>query len=1365
MTKLYSLVATLLCLHMATTTLAQQRCGTQAHMQQLMQNPEYAAARAKRLAKLPEILPNADVQFKSGGGCANLLTIPVAVHFYGVNAADADCLIDLAYAQIEVINNDYAALNLDVSNWTGAVANAFPNLQPGTACVEFCLATTGHPASSGIVDGEPAITFNQINNDFSAQWGGYINFFVQDLGFGLLGYSPLGGAGDGDGVAIGLPFFGGPGVECGIVNSDGTFNLGRTLTHELGHYLFLEHIFAGCNNGDGIADTPNCDTEHYGCPSLGPSTTHCGGVQSLFMNYMDYVDDACMYMFTPGQGAVMNNYAANALAELAAHATIVCGPVQEVPPTASFNYSPNPANLCPDDATITFTSTSTGGNLFYSWNFIGAGATPETAETGSVTVTPTSSGTISVTLTVFNGEGTDFITQDIAVTLLPADAAQCLAQPCTEAPAGAYTLTGGQFPVTTILGVPNAPICGTAGTTYSSSGFAGFDWQVWAGESYQVAFAEGGTYNVNICDGGTAWDPHITITDPNGNIVADQIGCEAIFTGTATGVYTIYISQNDNCGTVIETNNGHLEVSIVDAPCSIDHCNNGFVDADETGLDCGGADCEPCQGCTLAPEAIYTVEQLTIITGLPAVPFCGNVGDSYSSTFYLQNGGNFDWQVWGGEGYQVLLQQGASYTIDLCDGSAWAHHITITNSAGAVVSDVVDCSVTFAAATTGMYTIYISADGQCGTSVQTDNGHFVISIAEPCPLPHCSNGVQDADETGVDCGGADCPTCPCSSDITAQQEIVCGNGIATMTITVGGGDGNYTITGFTPISNTQFQATFNDGDMYVITVDDGSAACSGIVLNGSIDCPAFCESPIITDYNIACGSGVGTVTIHASGGDSNINAPEGFTSLGNNTFAATFDTGTTFQATIDDSSELCEPVVISGMINCPVLCETPLNAIAEVNCTDDLGNAEVTITVSGGDGNYTLPAEFIAINSNTFTTAITAGASGTVTIDDTSPCDAITVAYAANCPIAPIAQDLYYNMPTNGSPLTIMLANYVNDPDSDEFTFVVTPPLEGGTVSLNEATGELVFTPEQGFEGTVSFVYGVGDGDFSDTGIITINLALSCESFAPLAISLLLNLHTESNTYTAYVNVSGGIAETDGSTYSVALGDTVLQAMPNTPLFITMHYDALPFILSATATDSFGCSDTANELVDGTVGVELYQFKGEVKAEGNYLHWVTATERNAAYFTLYRSPENTNAFAPIAQITATGNSNTIQYYNHLDHNAPNGLSYYRLDQTDTDGSTRSLGILSLQRTQTDELQIIQVLPVPTQNWVQVDLSGNKGETLNVSLFDVTGKLVSKYVTVAQKTLQIDLSSYANGVYLLRLEDNAGQTTTTKVVKQ
>ena len=120
----------------------------------------------------------------------------------------------------------------------------------------------------------------------------HMNIWVCEIGGGILGYAQFpGGNSSTDGIVIGGDYFG---------TTSGVYGKGRTATHEVGHYLNLRHIWGDgrCRQDDFVEDTPSADSSNGGCPSF-PSVS-CK-TADMTMNYMDYVYDDCMYMFTDGQ--------------------------------------------------------------------------------------------------------------------------------------------------------------------------------------------------------------------------------------------------------------------------------------------------------------------------------------------------------------------------------------------------------------------------------------------------------------------------------------------------------------------------------------------------------------------------------------------------------------------------------------------------------------------------------------------------------------------------------------------------------------------------------------------------------------------------------------------------------------------------------------------------------------------------------------------------------------------------------------------------------------------------------------------------------------------------------------------------------
>ncbi|MCL4540693.1 MAG: M43 family zinc metalloprotease, partial [Bacteroidetes bacterium] len=113
------------------------------------------------------------------------------------------------------------------------------------------------------------------------------------------GYAQFpGGPAPTDGVAILNTAFGTTGTAAA------PYNMGRTATHEVGHYLNLRHIWGDepeCGADDFVEDTPLQADANFGKPKFPHISCNNGPNGDMFMNYMDYVDDDTMFMFTVGQ--------------------------------------------------------------------------------------------------------------------------------------------------------------------------------------------------------------------------------------------------------------------------------------------------------------------------------------------------------------------------------------------------------------------------------------------------------------------------------------------------------------------------------------------------------------------------------------------------------------------------------------------------------------------------------------------------------------------------------------------------------------------------------------------------------------------------------------------------------------------------------------------------------------------------------------------------------------------------------------------------------------------------------------------------------------------------------------------------------
>jgi hypothetical protein len=202
--------------------------------------------------------------------------------------------------QIEALNRDFRRHNADTLNTPARFRHLGAD-----AAIEFVLATAdpmGRP-THGIVRRQTNVARFKTDDRIkrSSQGGSdawdsrsYLNIWVGNMD-GVIGYASAPGCDPSiDGVVLSH-------TVCGN-NLAGNFSLGRTAVHEVGHWLGLRHIWGDTFCGaDGIADTPPQGSFTPGCPNTFRSSCNNAALGDMYMNYMDYTNDACMNLFTFGQ--------------------------------------------------------------------------------------------------------------------------------------------------------------------------------------------------------------------------------------------------------------------------------------------------------------------------------------------------------------------------------------------------------------------------------------------------------------------------------------------------------------------------------------------------------------------------------------------------------------------------------------------------------------------------------------------------------------------------------------------------------------------------------------------------------------------------------------------------------------------------------------------------------------------------------------------------------------------------------------------------------------------------------------------------------------------------------------------------------
>ena len=308
-----------------------RRCGTMENLERLKQLDPDLEPRMEDMEKHTREIISSAATAKGGHSsvAATVYRIPVVVHVvYNTTAQNiSDAQVQ---SQITVLNEDFRRLNADRTNTPAGFGTVAADCE-----IEFCLATVAPngSATNGIVRKYTSTTsFSQDDGvKFSSSGGndawpasGYLNIWVCNLGGGLLGYAQFpGGPASTDGVVINYQYFGRNG------SAVAPYNKGRTGTHEVGHWLNLYHIWGddngACTGSDAVSDTPNQASEHYGCPTYPSGSCSNGSNGDMFMNYMDYTDDACMNLFSTGQKSRMRALFASGGAKASLLSSTGCG--------------------------------------------------------------------------------------------------------------------------------------------------------------------------------------------------------------------------------------------------------------------------------------------------------------------------------------------------------------------------------------------------------------------------------------------------------------------------------------------------------------------------------------------------------------------------------------------------------------------------------------------------------------------------------------------------------------------------------------------------------------------------------------------------------------------------------------------------------------------------------------------------------------------------------------------------------------------------------------------------------------------------------------------------------------------------------
>ncbi|WP_291104295.1 MULTISPECIES: zinc metalloprotease [unclassified Flavobacterium] len=276
----------------STSAIAHRGCASQEVLEaQLIADPTLAIRMNQIEAFTQSTISKSNFKLVNGK-----IVIPVVVNVLYKTTAENISNIQIQ-SQINVLNKDYTATNSDFSTIPVEFAGVAANVDITFELVNIIRKSTTK-TSWGTRDAMKKSKQGGINPTSPTTT---LNLWACTIGGGILGYAQFpGGSTATDGVVIDSFYFG--------LSSAASYpyNLGRTGSHEVGHWMNLRHIWgdASCGN-DLVDDTPVAKTANFGAPTYPYVSTCLPAHNEMTMNYMDYTDDRGMYMFTNGQKSRM----------------------------------------------------------------------------------------------------------------------------------------------------------------------------------------------------------------------------------------------------------------------------------------------------------------------------------------------------------------------------------------------------------------------------------------------------------------------------------------------------------------------------------------------------------------------------------------------------------------------------------------------------------------------------------------------------------------------------------------------------------------------------------------------------------------------------------------------------------------------------------------------------------------------------------------------------------------------------------------------------------------------------------------------------------------------------------------------------
>ena len=338
-----------------------------------------------------------------------------------------------------------------------------------------------------------------------------------------------------------------------------------------------------------------------------------------------------------------------------------------------------------------------------------------------------------------------------------------------------------------------------------------------------------------------------------------------------------------------------------------------------------------------------------------------------------------------------------------------------------------------------------------------------------------------------------------------------------------------------------------------------------------------------------------------------------------------------------------------------------------------------------------------------------------------------------------------------GESVTFNPAQILGNDSGDNISLVeiCTTSANGGTI-VDNGNGTYTYTPPSAnFVGTDTFCYHITDNE-GNTDEATISVTYGDLKFVA---DINYTCDEDEGTYTLILTIQGGASYLVEVLFPEAEEPFTMQQG-------VMSFGSYPinqpnYAIKITQVNTGGSLTIDGVVIDCvTLPIELVAFEGEVLKEGNLLQWTTASELNNDFFSLQRSTDGLH-FETIHTVNGAGTTSETNTYQYADRDAPQGIAYYRLQQTDFDGSSTTSKVIALQRGESKgELEIISVTPLGNYQHIDIGFYAPSIGRVNAKVFDVSARLVYSTSIEAMEgfnTLQINTQTYSQGMYLLQLQ--------------